>query len=150
MESDPTFEVKGSSPAGYGRYHRRECENLGIQAKQSAKVRRCQLCWEHSSRFRRECPICHYWIAPSCRPMRCWSDEYNHCRSCRALIEILKHYRFKSQYCMTLGSAPRGEVFRVISYLDCPVGVQINVLIFLIPIKDFIQVLRTSRRATSS
>ena len=26
---------------------------------------------------------------------------------------------------------------RVISYLDCPVGVQINNLIFLIPIKDF-------------
>ena len=70
--------------------------------------------------------------------MRCWSDDYNHCRSCHALIETLKHYRFKSQYCMTLGSAPRGDVFRVNSYLDCPVGVQINVLIFLIPIKDFI------------
>ena len=39
---------------------------------------------------------------------------------------------------MTLGSAPRGDAFKVNSYLDCPVGVQINVLIFLIPIQDII------------
>ena len=62
----------------------------------SAKM--CQLCWKHSSRYRRECPICHWLIAPGCWPKRCWSDELNHCRSCHALIEVLKHYWFKVDF----------------------------------------------------
>ena len=53
-------------------------------------------------------------------------------------METLKHYRFKSQCCINSGRATGEDVCRVISYLDCPVGVQINMLIFLIPIKDFI------------
>ena len=59
---------------------------------------KCTACGKNSSKHCRECPICHWLIAPECRPNKCWSDELNICRACYELIEVLKHLRLKKQY----------------------------------------------------
>ena len=111
--------------------------NTGIQIYTSKNAKTCQMCRMHSSKFRRGCPICHGRIAPGCRPKKCWSDELNHCRSCRTLIEILKHYRFKSKFHSHYDGQERSEnLSDVILYLDVPIGVQINSLTYVCPLRD--------------
>ena len=114
-------------------------ESIGIQVHKSKRPKTCQLCWGHQSRYRRECPICGRLIAPGCWPERCWSDELNHCKDCHALICVLKHHRFKGQYITDeLGNTEQVSRFSKFSYVDFPIGVQINIMMYLFQIKDFI------------
>ena len=91
------------------------------------------------SRVRRECQICHWMVAPGCQPKKCWLDELNHCRSCHALIEVLKHYRFKNQfnqyYCQKEKFESLSEGF---GYLGHPVGMRVTILTYLCPVRDLI------------
>ena len=112
---------------------------MGIQIYTSKNAKKCQMCRMHSSRFRRECPICHGRIAPGCRPKKCWSDELNHCRSCHTVVEILKHYGSKRQFGQHSFGHERSENLpEVICYVNLPTGVQIEILTCVCPISDFI------------
>ena len=104
------------------------CESKGLKLRKSKTARTCNLCWVHSSRYIRECPVCHLLFAPECRPMRCWSDEFNHCRNCHALIEMLKHCRLISQYPHYYCASGRKDKWKSTEYMNLPVGVQINIL----------------------
>ena len=129
----------------------------GIRFHKSRHPQKCQLCWKHRSRFRRKCPICENFIAPGCWPVLCWSDELNHCRDCHTLIGTLKHIRFKLQYMTSLPGMDRYEHLRfklgmatktketaqetqsnVISYKHVPLGVQLNIMVYLFQTKDFL------------
>ena len=96
-------------------------EAKGINVWKSKLPRKCNLCCGHSSTYRRECPICHWLIAPGCWPMRCWSDACNHCRACYVLIEMLKHWRLKSQYPRYYGMKEREDKSQPIVYMNLPV-----------------------------
>ena len=117
----------------------RKLTGQGIECTHTRCPQRCQLCWKHVSRFRRKCPICERYIAPGCWPELCWSDELNHCRSCHAVLGTLKHIRFKIQY-MSMEvqyDEPESQI-NAISYLDFPLGVQINIMVYLFQMKDFL------------
>ena len=111
----------------------------GIQAYKSNKPKDCQLCWKHKSRFRRKCPICERLIAPGCWPVRCWCDELNHCRNCHTVIGALKQIRYNAQY-VPHNSEPDTQKIcpKTTSYKDFPIGIQINIMLFLFQTKDFI------------
>ena len=132
-------------------------ESKGIQLCKSKHTKRCQLCRKHQSKYRRTCPICGRLIAPGCWPVQCWSDELNHCRNCHAVIGTLKHIRFKLQYMTNLPGMDLHEHLRfklqmttksrintrdpwsnVVSYEDFPVGIQINIMLYLFEAKDFV------------
>ena len=97
----------------------REMRIMGVQLCKSKVARTCQLCWKHTSRYRRLCPICDRLIAPGCLPVQCWSDELNQCRDCYTLGGIMRYHRYKKQY---LPYHPELNVQRiqshVISYVD--------------------------------
>ena len=111
----------------------------GIQVCPTLNPRKCQLCGVSSSKFRRECPICHGWIAPECRPIRCWNDNQNHCRLCHAVIGMLRHYRLKSRfhefYHGSGVSKPRSETP---GYLDLSFEIQVDILLYVWPVKEFL------------
>ena len=118
---------------------RKELQILGIQLCKSKYSRTCQLCWKHKSKYRRLCPICDKFIAPGCWPVKCWNDELNHCRDCHTVIEIMKYQRYKKQF---MPNNPGMNVQRtqsnVISYLEFPVGVHINIMIYVFQPKDLV------------
>ena len=114
-------------------------ESQGILMCKSRVPRTCQLCWGHSSNHRRKCPVCEMLIAPGCWPRRCWSDELNHCKDCHTLIEILKHHRFKIQYRnYKSGMGKLENRSNPKSYMNFPIGVHINIMLFIFQIKDFV------------
>ena len=111
---------------------------LGIKLCKSRFPRKCQLCWKHQSKYRRLCPICDKLIAPGCWPVKCWMDELNHCKDCHTLIEIMKNMRYKKQFMPNNpGINIKGTQSTIISYSDFPVGVQINIMMFVLQPKDF-------------
>ena len=117
----------------------RKLAGQGIECTHTRCPQRCQLCWEHVSRFRRKCPICERYIAPGCWPALCWSDELNHCRDCHAVLGTMKHIRFKMQYMSAEVQDNEAEIQSdAISYQDFPLGVQINIMVYLFQVKDFI------------
>ena len=113
-------------------------EAKGINVWKSKLPRKCHMCWGDMPKYRRECPICHWLIAPGCWPMRCWSDTLNHCRSCHVLIEMLKHWRLKSQHPKHYGMKQREDKSQPNVYLNFPVGVQLNNMSYVFQTKDFI------------
>ena len=109
------------------------------------------MCWKHVSRFRRKCPICERFIAPGCWPKLCWSDEVNHCRNCHALLGTLKHIRFKIQYMsVETKKAERETQSNAISYNDFPLGVHVNIMVYLFQVKDFLWSPHRNRKYTST
>ena len=114
-------------------------EAQGIQACKTRYPRKCQLCGKHQSRFRRKCPNCGRLVAPGCQPLQCWSDELIHCRNCHTLIGTLKHIRFRVENTIEDSGAKTQETQSdIMSYRDFPVGIQINVMIYLFQSKDFL------------
>ena len=120
----------------------------GVYYHHSKHPKKCQMCWKHVSRFRRKCPICERFIAPGCWPKLCWSDKLfdavtgmllNHCRDCHAVLGTLKHIRFKLQYMSTEVQNNEQEIqSNAISYTDFPIGVQVNIMMYLFQVKDFL------------
>ena len=120
----------------------------GVYYHHSKHPKKCQMCWKHVSRFRRKCPICERFIAPGCWPKLCWSDKLfdavtgmllNHCRNCHAVLGTLKHIRFKLQYMSTEVQNNEQEIqSNAISYTDFPIGVQVNIMMYLFQVKDFL------------
>ena len=103
----------------------------GILVVATLEPHECQLCHKDKCAFRCWCPICEMLIAAECKA-QCWKDRFNHCRACRAVVEVLKHYRFQSQYHVPYLTQARAD------YLDFPVGIQINILSYLFPIQNFL------------
>ena len=113
--------------------------NQGIRCQHAKYPQKCQSCGKNISRFRRKCPICERFIAPNCEPKLCWSDELNHCRHCHAVIGTLKHIRFKIQYLPNDAETTEQEdQSNLISYKDFPIEVQVNIMIFVFQVKDFL------------
>ena len=122
-------------------HQRAMCDAKGINVWKSRAPRRCILCWEHYSQYRRECPVCHWLIAPGCYPKKCWSDELNHCRACHDLMELWKHSCCKMQYlqyhygtCEPDRSQP--TVHNCPSNL--PGAIQSKIMAYVFPIKNFL------------
>ena len=44
-----------------------------------ARAKRCQVCWVHSSSFRRRCVRCHHMVAPGCYPEHCLAVDFGEC-----------------------------------------------------------------------
>ena len=110
-----------------------------IKMYKSNRAKACQSCWKHVSKYRRLCPICTKLIAPGCKPEMCWSDELNHCKECHMVIGMLKHYRFKAQYDNSEQGASQSSCAPTkVSYADFPIGVQVNIMRFVLQTKDFI------------
>ena len=110
-----------------------------IQMYKSSRAKTCQSCGKHASKYRRLCPICTKLVAPGCRPEMCWSDELNHCKECHMVIGMLKHYRFNGQYMKSeRGTIQSSSAPTKLSYMDFPIGVQINIMRYVIQVKDFI------------
>ena len=102
--------------------------------------RRCSLCEKHSSKYRRECPVCHWLIAPGCYPKKCWSDELNHCRACHDLMELWKHSCCKMQYLYYhYGTCepdrPQPTVHNC--PVNLPVAIQVKIMAYDFPTKTF-------------
>ena len=111
----------------------------GINIYKSSRSRKCQLCGNHKSKYRRQCPRCLRLVAPGCRPILCWKDGINRCRDCHAAIRTLKFYRYLQQ---ETHDNTRRTTFTIQSnlftYLDLPVGLQIRILVFTFRPQDFI------------
>ena len=121
------------------RYIDAKLKRTGLKIRKSKRPKKCQLCRVHTSRFRRECAICHHLIAPGCSPIRCWDGALNHCRLCHALIETMKYWRYMGQYPQHYRQInhARHESTKL-SYLDFPVEVHVTVLLYLCPLKDIL------------
>ena len=52
----------------------------------SSTTKLCQLCRNHSSRFRRWCQGCQRKVGYSCKPEACWDFDYDMCRMCAGNI----------------------------------------------------------------
>ena len=114
-------------------------EAQGLQVYRSVKPRKCHLCWKSQSRFRRMCPICERMIAPGCRPVHCWSDDLNHCRECHTLIGTLRHIQFKLQFLPDQPETYTQESHSdVLTYKDLPIGIQLNIMVYVFQAKDFV------------
>ena len=114
-------------------------ESQGIRFHYSKYKQRCQLCRWTTDKFRRKCPICERYMAPNCKPISCWKDEVNHCRICHTLIGTLKHIRFKIQFMNDDMKKDELDIqSKGMSYKDLPLGVQVNIMLFLFQVKDFI------------
>ena len=119
-------------------HQRAMCDAKGIKVWKSRAPRRCNLCGEHYSKYRRECPACHWLIAPGCYPNKCWSDELNLCRACHDLNEVLKHLRLKKQYPHYYGvcelDRPQPTVYNWPSNL--PAAIQVKIMAYVFPNKN--------------
>ena len=111
----------------------------GIRYHYSKSKQRCQLCRWTTNKFLRKCPICERDVAPNCKPLSCWKDEENHCRIRHTLIGTLKHIRFKIQFMSDGMNADELKIqSKGLSYTDLPLGIQVNIMLFLFQAKDFI------------
>ena len=57
-------------------------ESRVVYCERLRKLKKCQVCRKHYTRYRRECPECKLLVASSCYPETCWNDSEGMSKNC--------------------------------------------------------------------